>query len=228
MLKEIDIRDIPEDMHEFLGDPYTILEAKYTYIAIHTDPDPWCPREDGDYHLGRMICFHRKYSLGDEAEREHEKDSTEFYEWMQEHARKKDIVWLPLYLYDHSGVTMHYADTYPYNDYWDSGLVGYIYCTLDDIRANYCIKRVTKEYRERALSVLKGEVEEYDCYLRGDSYAFDQICKTCGDEIDSCAGFLGDDWELNGLTGAVYENARCEYCEHQEISAWRETLAVRE
>lgn len=44
--------------------------------------------------------------------------------------------WLPLWLYDHSGITMSCgARTYPYNDRWDSGQVGWIVALKETIMA---------------------------------------------------------------------------------------------
>ena len=47
---------------------------------------------------------------------------------LKELAERKNVV-LPLYLYDHSGITMSCDLTYPYNDRWDSGQVGWIYAS---------------------------------------------------------------------------------------------------
>lgn len=200
------------------GDHRAVLETAHSYIIIDPDELAESPREWDNF--GHMICFHRRYSLGDKAEREWEKDSVEFYEWMQSHAKKRDIVWLPLYLYDHSGITMSYSDTYPYNDYWDAGCVGYIYVTLQDIRDNWRVKRVSKKLRLHALDLLKGEVEEYDNYLTGEVFCFQQICKNCGELLDSCAGFYGDDWETNGLLDQLDTEARCDNCIAEEEVAW--------
>ena len=47
----------------------------------------------------------------------------------------KDIVfYLPLYLYDHSGITMN---TGGFSCSWDSGQMGWIYATKEDIQKEY-------------------------------------------------------------------------------------------
>lgn len=95
------------------------------------------------------------------------------------------FVMLPLYLYDHSGITM---STAPFFCPWDSGQVGWIYADRETIEKAY--GEVTSETLEKARRILAGEVETYDYYLTGQCYFF-QLFK--GDtEVDSCGGFLGD------------------------------------
>ena len=95
------------------------------------------------------------------------------------------MVIMPLYLYDHSGITMSCS---PFSCPWDSGQCGWIYADYNMIKKEY--GEVTPETVERARSLLQSEVEEYDHYLTGQCYGF-KLYE--GDaEIDSCWGFLGD------------------------------------
>ncbi len=94
------------------------------------------------------------------------------------------FVILPLYLYDHSGITMN---TTGFSCPWDSGQVGWIYADADCIKKEY--GKVTPETINKARAVMNGEVETYDYYLTGQCYGF-QLFE--GDvETDSCWGFLG-------------------------------------
>jgi len=111
---------------------------------------------------------------------------------------------LPLYLYDHSGITMN---TSGFNDRWDSGMVGYIFLTHKRFDEETSWKDETLEAKKQhAERVLKGEVETYDQYLRGDIYGFvaekASVCECCStvewEETDSCWGFYGTD-EDNGM-----------------------------
>ena len=61
---------------------------------------------------------------------------------------------LPLYLYDHSGITMN---TTGFSCPWDSGQVGWIYADRRRIEAEY--GKVTPETVEKARQVLEGEVK---------------------------------------------------------------------
>jgi hypothetical protein len=113
-----------------------------------------------------------------------------------------NMVILPLYLYDHSGITMNTAG---FSCPWDSGQVGWIYADEEAIRKEY--GEVTPETLEKAEKLLQGEVENYDYYLTGQCYGF-QLFR--GDEeIDSCWGFLGD---IRDVQDAVkeYLPAECE------------------
>jgi DNA-binding cell septation regulator SpoVG len=97
---------------------------------------------------------------------------------------KTESVILPLYLYDHSGLSMSTSD---FADRWDSGQVGWIYVTKTDAVAalgetDNGVFSITKE-------LLESEVSEYDSYLRGDCYGF-QLYEN-GIEVDSCWGFIG-------------------------------------
>jgi hypothetical protein len=100
----------------------------------------------------------------------------------------KGGILLPLYLYDHSGITI---STRPFSCPWDSGQVGWTYCTPQMIRENWMKKRITKALREKAENLLRAEVETYDQYLRGDVYGY-RVIDPSGKEVDSCWGFFGE------------------------------------
>jgi len=110
----------------------------------------------------------------------------------------KVAIMLPLYLYDHSGITMRVS---PFSCPWDSGQVGWIFATLESIRAEFGVKRVTAKIRERVTKMLTSEVAEYDQYLTGDVWGYvidakDNIDDE-GDEyvdVGSCWGFFGSDY----------------------------------
>lgn len=104
---------------------------------------------------------------------------------------KKHVI-LPLYLYDHSGLSIstgsflgraHHAG-------WDSGQVGWVYASKEDVLKEFGGKNLTADKREKAETLLQGEVEYYDHYLCGDCYGF-ELYKG-GEEVESCWGFIGD------------------------------------
>jgi len=94
---------------------------------------------------------------------------------------------LPLYLYDHSGITMN---TTGFHCPWDSGQVGFIHVSLDDVRREYGVQRVSPKLRRTVEDVLRAEVGTYDDYLRGNIYGF--VIERDGDHVDSCWGYFGD------------------------------------
>ena len=252
--------------------------GKIKRVSVEADNTPPDPRYDYDGHIGKMMCWHRNYTLGDYKEnnfadnedflndlvRENIKDITlinyvknkktsnglelrydrhekmwqlwgtyylfplmsskdaefgiiEEYEdvtwfiddiiealpqedkWklLEKHAQ---IIFMPLFLYDHSGITMN---TCGYNCCWDSGQVGYIYTdrkTILDLNAYYRNKKgkstkVTKNnWKKAAYLWMEGEVEEYDQYLTGEVYGIIEEEYDAEDdtweETDSCWGFF--------------------------------------
>jgi hypothetical protein len=154
-------------------------------VRIEPDPDPCNPRTEWDCHVGRMVCWHRKYNLGDEHDYA---DPADFREDVDFDA----CVVLPLFLYDHSGITM---STGSFSCPWDSGQVGWIVCDEKTLRTEF------NGDRERAESALRAEVEVYDAYISGSVYGF-IVEERDGDDwkhVDSCWGFYGDDIHANGI-----------------------------
>lgn len=100
------------------------------------------------------------------------------------------LVSLPLWLYDHSGITISCGDrVYPYNDRWDSGLVGWIVYARQ--------KDDGEDWRKNAFARMRAEVEEYDHYLTGEVYGF--TLYENGEETDTIWSYYGDDLTQNGI-----------------------------
>lgn len=78
---------------------------KNVVLKIVADENPTDPR-DWD-NVGKMVCWHKRYSLGDKHDFD---DPDAFMEWWEEKHPEGEL--LPLYLYDHSGITM---STAPYS-----------------------------------------------------------------------------------------------------------------
>lgn len=183
-------------------------------LEIHTDDDPMDPRSDGN--LGTMICFHPRYNLGDDKSKISELTEDTFVNalLLMNKIRKNGGIVLPLYLLDHSGITM---STTSFNDKWDSGQVGFIYVTKKKLREERMDKDWLEKYysgktREEVITALLiGEVTIYDQFLTGDVYGFKlfekttwkkegtDVTKTEWEEIDACWGFYGSDFKTNGM-----------------------------
>ena len=161
--------------------PVETIDYKDCKIHIYRDEDACNPRAEFD-NFGTMVCFHSRYNLGD---KQHSFGSPdEFREWQEQH---KDAVVLPLYLYDHSGITMN---TTGFSCPWDSGQVGWIYVTAEDVCEEYGETSVTPERRKHVEEMLRCEVAVYDYYLTGEVYGF--VIETADDDkLDSCWGFYG-------------------------------------
>jgi len=101
---------------------------------------------------------------------------------------------LPLYLYDHSGLSMStasYAGRAQHAE-WDSGAVGWIYISKADATAE--LGETDNGVFSITTEILEKEVAYYDSYLRGECYGFELY--KAGEMTDSCWGFIGD---LSGL-----------------------------
>lgn len=188
-----------------MNDLVKTIDYNGYHINIYSDDSPQSPREWDNF--GHMTCFHSRYNLGDEHDFS---TSNDFMEWLNDPEIKGKVTSLWLFLYDHSGITMSWkGNEYPFNDYWDSGRVGIIYVTDDEIREEYKVKRISAKLRQKVVEYLKVEVEVYDYYLRGDVYGY-RVTDAIGNEIDSCWGFYGHDNEKSGLFDHAKPAIDCE------------------
>lgn len=143
-----------------------------------------------------------------------------------------EVAMLPLYLYDHSGITM---STGPFSCPWDSGQVGWIYLSKEktfeenlgwistELRATGDPAILNnpknwehpnnKNWKKIAYHHLQSEVETYDDFLTGNVFGYKlyEIDEdgNAGCEIDSCYGYYGDEYGRNGILSefAVLESA---------------------
>ncbi|TXG76312.1 hypothetical protein E6Q11_04845 [Candidatus Dojkabacteria bacterium] len=162
-------------------------------LKLVHDSSPESPRNWDN--LGTMICFHRRYDLGDK----HSYSSDDYSSWeeMKQAIIKEEnpAVILPLYMYDHSGISI---STSPFSCRWDSGQIGFILVSKKKALEEFGGKIVTAKLKERIEKILEGEVETYSQYVEGDVYGF-QIVDEDDDIIDSCYGFYGSDHKESGM-----------------------------
>ena len=275
------------------------LQAPLYKLKIEYDDMPLNPRTDND-NFGTMVCWHRRYDLGDkhsfsepkeflkervsftlsadeviDSIKKGEFDSVRLVydrssrEWLlqdkyddkwftentfwagtlkgsetvkecildilpinalEELADRKNVI-LPLYLYDHSGITISCSHSYPYNDRWDAGQVGWVYADFDKVKAEY--GAVNDETTKKAEHLLISETKTYDDYLRGDCYGY--IIEKNGVEVESCWGYLGDlremISEMKSSVDKEYQHLfdHVDYCqmEYSEDSAVKEKPSIR-
>lgn len=178
-------------------DVYKTITLGDCQLKIIRDVNSESPREWDN--LGTMTCFHNSYQLGDK----HDQDAQDFKKWIGKEIDEGRVIGLPLYLYDHSGITM---STKPFSCHWDSGQVGWIYVSKEDVVKEY--GDFSEATQAKVLRYLQGEVETYDQYLMGDIYGFvleGPVCDKCEsdgsrEDIESCWGFYGDDPLTNGMS----------------------------
>lgn len=185
-------------------------------IHIKRDEHPENPRMWGGT-VGTMAAFHGRYDLGDGVPF-HTDDFSGWAEMRSHIEEEHDVVAiLPLYLLDHSHLHMM---TSPHRNKWDSGQVGYIYATQDDVERLGLEDRDPEEIEE----MLQDEVETYDQYLRGDVYGYILYEKeTCDkghvhkEQVDSCWGF----YTMDPSDMSMYEHIKPHLTEteQQEVKA---------
>jgi len=184
-----------------------VVELEY---RIEQDEDSGMhPRTDCD-NLGTMYCWHSRYNLGDEQPSESPVDfrmglisdlipESYYDDWGNisdgnlekiEALFEKHYISLPLYLYDHSGITM---STGSFGCPWDSGQVGFIAVSKEDVRKEYDWKQLTKKRIQQIEEYLRNEVKTYDQYLTGDVWGY-VIENEEYDIFESCWGFYGHDY----------------------------------
>lgn len=199
--------------HYAYNSPFNMVDKDGNKYKLTVEQDEMCdsPREWDT--LTTMVCWHRRYNLGDK----HHFDTV--HDMLEDLASQANIEYdedintpdlmtklapyyliKPLYLYDHSGITMSTSDGYPYNDRWDAGVVGYAYISKADV-LKYLVEYVLDEngerikiehkhenspstysyktqpiseenWRKRASEHIDIEVETYDKYLRGEVYGY--------------------------------------------------------
>lgn len=161
--------------------------------------DTWAESPRSWDNQGTMAIFHKRYNFGDEIDF----TSYDFENWteMENYIKNnlKAVVCLPIFMYDHSGITIQ---TESFACPWDSGQVGFIYVTEDKVKEEYNKTNITEDIIEIVIKNLKNEVEIMNQYLMGEVYGFHILKKELGKEnitIESCSGFYGDDIRKNGM-----------------------------
>jgi len=152
--------------------------------------------------FGKMVCWHGRYNLGDKQPKARpnewlhrlvadkigtEEDPDGLSDELVKEMLNEHFVMLPLFLHDHSGLTMR---TSSFNDPWDSSQVGWIYVSIDDIKKEFGEVVVDDATLKKARQILDTEVCEYNQYLTGDVWGY-EINDSNGDPVDSCGGFYG-------------------------------------
>lgn len=214
--------------------PDEIIEYKGCNVEVYIDNNPINPIEEFEL-LGTMVCVHSRYVLG---HKQYESGTDALYHTLEEildsnqtmdddyymkqinkgtfiekymKVLEKHAIVLPLYLLDHSGITI---STLSFNDPWDSGQVGFIYVLKKKIREEFKWQVITAKRRERIVEILMNDVETYDCYLRGDVYGY--IAKDGDTVIDYCWGYFGNDWNKNGMENS-YQSSIDHYIQESQI-----------
>lgn len=208
-----------------------IIENDKYRIVIEQDENPENPRAMYE-HASKMICFHKRFRLGDS----HDYDHEQYNNWDELESaicRKENAVAvLPLYLLDHSCLEMSITD---FKNCWDSGRVGLILISGKDAREQYGVKRISKKLKCKILADLESDVIEYNQYLTGEAYSITLIDNETDEDIDSFYGFYGEDFWKNGMTDSLsaelvislYPELKKEYGENKFIEGKIKELVIQ-
>jgi hypothetical protein len=161
-------------------EPVETITYKDHKISIYPDDNPESPREWDN--LAEFHCSHRRYSLGDK--NFNYSSGSDCVQAAQQAQKQGDVV-LPLYLYDHSGITISLS---PFSCPWDSGQVGFVIIRREKMLSEFSARKFTKSLKKKALKIAEGEVKEYDQYLRGEIFGY-----KIDEDGDSCWGYYGQE-----------------------------------
>lgn len=185
----------------------TITDIPGVTVELHQDLEPFDmdPR-DNECNGATIACRNdnRSYDFGDKAA---EFDLGRFESWAEVRQHLIDVkgaipgTMVGLAVTDHSGLHLHVdvPDGSNAGDQWDTAFIGWAYVTpaqADEMGHGVGVDIETGEtstgfmLREIALA----EAREYGCYLAGDVNGYVIKDAATGEELESCWGFLGDDY----------------------------------
>ena len=164
----------------YFGDKFDIIttDGRKLRLVIEQDENPDDPRSWDN--MGTMLCYHPRYDLGDYNNRkemeskldeicrkygEEEPEEKTLYEKMRFLLEQENICGLPLWLYDHGGISMSTERV----DRFDSSLVGIIFVEKETFFAQTC-KKDDCDWKKEAEEMLREEIRIYSDYLEGDVY----------------------------------------------------------
>lgn len=171
-------------------------EYKGCLIEYHWDECPESPREWDN--LGTIISWHRNYKFEEETNLSPQEwfnrdqidtdDEGNEIEIVYNEELDEKFVCLPLFLYDHSGLRI---STGSFSCPWDSGQVGFIYATKENVKKEY--GDLSEETKKKVIERLECEVKIFDQYLSGDVYEYIIKDGQTREILESCSGFYGID-----------------------------------
>lgn len=163
----------------YAGDKFDITTTDGRKLRLVIEQDEFTEDPRSWDNLGTMLCCHRDYHLGDcnsneETEQQlakicrkygktdEEIDEMAFAEEVQFILEQDDVCGLPLWLYDHSGISISTSRQCS----WDSSFVGLIFVEKDSYLAQMGLKEDIY-WKVRAEKTLESEIEIYNDFLEG-------------------------------------------------------------
>ena len=192
------------------------IEYRGFNINTYQDEDAFDPRADCD-PLGKIALTHSRYTLGD-AEFHEYKNGEDLIEailsdvlnseykasaireaWPNQFIdkavfilQKLCLIFLPVYLLDHSGLSLRTGRFMEDPGGWDTSFIGFTYATKEAIINVY--GDAEPENTKKAEKLLRAELETYGQYISGEVYGYSVEPNERNKSIncdDSCWGFYG-------------------------------------
>ena len=210
-------------------------------VTAKVEYDQFCDSPLEYETIFKFALSHPRYSLG----------NTPLSEWESDFESGAVAFSKELYLYDHSGISLHHSKVCQ----WDSSFIGHVYITWEgaeafgltsdkrcvlkewgseDARTKVCYavddsdipEDLPEDYKVLTLEKLMGgAVDEYDKYLRGECYYF--TVEIDGEVHESCGGFIGhEDHLLSEVEGDVAAAIRLILEEWEKAAPEREVKDV--
>lgn len=186
--------------------------------SIHKELDINSPRKEFS-NLGTLVCFHRRYNLGDENLTDVQSfllydllelnsdqfiivdgkpaliENLEYTDmgceiWENEILPRIEKTHIILPVYLYDHSGLRMSTTPPFSCRWDGGQVGWIYVPKKAVKEEFGWPRLSKKRIEQIGKCLTKEIEMMDKYLSGDVWCY-VIENEEGDVLDSCGGIYG-------------------------------------
>lgn len=183
------------------------LPGTQHYAEVCPSVDPDSPREWDN--LGTFLTFERRYSSPDENpfgdwdsfldhfDVEYSGNQAQDLAQLTAAAEKQGYVLLPVFKYEHGASAYRAAEHNPFPDArFDSGLTGVIYASKDDIRKQFCVDQVTPDVVQRAVDVLKGEVDDYSRWVNNEGIYEVMLYARNGDIIGGIGGYWAEEADM--------------------------------
>lgn len=152
--------------------------------------------------MAEFVCEHPHYRLGDRHDVDEcaddlfarycpdmDGDGMGTAEKLRKVAQTDNIVWFPISIYDHSGLSMWLGGTAGHPDArWDCSMVGFAYINKQAAES----AGFPSDWQHRARQAIEEEMKVYSAYLEGDVYYY-TIIDPDEQIMGSGGGFYGSD-----------------------------------
>ncbi len=161
------------------------MRVKTKGLTLHIEIDEYPPDLRSDGGLNTMLCWHRRYNLGDKNPYESSRD---FYS--DKELQDSIFAIRKVFMLDHSGLSFSSAPFTAVDPQgWDSGVIGVIYIAKDNAKRIY--GDLSEESKQKADNDLIAEIDEYDRYHNTQYYNY-YIEDGEGNPLDASGGYYGD------------------------------------